>query len=149
MRLRYADLGPHLNGSDLGASRWIHIDQQRVDDFARTTEDEYWLHTDPERAADGPYGGTIAHGLLTLSLVAPVLGDVLQVEGASSQVNYGFDRVRFPAAVPVGSDVRGRATLVDVAPVDGGHRLTVEVEMRARHAERPACVATMLTLVRL
>jgi acyl dehydratase len=147
VRLAYADLGPHLNGTDLGTSRWIRVDQPRIDGFAHTTEDDFWLHTDPERAADGPYGGTIAHGFLTLSLVAPVLGDLLQVAGASSQVNYGLDRVRFPSALPVGSDVRGRATLVDVAAVDGGHRLTVEVEMRARDADRPACVATLLTLV--
>ncbi len=148
MRLAYADLGPGLTGTDLGRSRWIRVDQRRIDDFARTTEDEFWLHTDPARAADGPYGRTVAHGFLTLSLVAPVLGDLLQVDGATSQVNYGLDRVRFPAALLEGSEVRGSATVVDVTPVDGGHRITVEVEMRARDAERPACVATMLSLVR-
>lgn len=141
--LTYADLAA-AEGSDLGYSRWITIDQSRIDAFAGVTEDHQWIHVDPARAATGPFGTTIAHGYLTLSLIAGVLDEVLVIGGAGMTINYGADRVRFPSPVPTGSRVRGRAEIGHVSEVTGGYQLTVRVTMEIYGAAKPACVADIL-----
>lgn len=131
-------------GSALGTSDWLTIQQGDIDTFARVTRDEQWIHVDPERAAAGPFGGTIAHGYLTLSLCSHLLEQIVAVGGTSMAVNYGLDRVRFPAPVRAGDRLRGHGTLRAATPVDPQSdvvqavvRLTVEVEGGAK----PACVA--------
>lgn len=134
-----------LVGKELGPSSWIEVDQARIDGFATATDDHQWIHTDPERARSGPFGTTIAHGFLTLSLLAPFLEDLLVVEGAGMGVNYGLDRVRFPASVPAGSRVRARITVLAVDEVAAGvlqARLEVTVEVDG--GTRPVCVAVLL-----
>ncbi|HEV2635978.1 MAG TPA: MaoC family dehydratase [Actinocrinis sp.] len=128
-------------GSELGVSQWLLVDQARVDRFAEATGDRQWIHTDPERAKDGPFGTTIAHGFLTLSLL-PALGEgLIQVEGVKMSVNYGLNKVRFPAPVPVGSRVRGRTVLQEVADVPGGVQLITRVTVECEGVEKPVCVA--------
>ena len=131
-----------LVGEELGVSDWRKIDQAEVDTFARTTRDEYWIHTDPERArGDSPYGGTILHGLFTLSL-GPGLGrEIFAIEGFGVGVNYGYQKVRFPSPVPVGSAVRMRATLAAVEEVAGGVQVTVTQTFECEGSDKPACVA--------
>ncbi len=129
-------------GKPLGASEWLEIDQGRIDGFADATGDHQWIHVDPARAAKGPFGKTIAHGYLTLSLVNHFLPQLIEVRGISMGVNYGCDRVRFPAPVPVGSRIRGVGERVAADEVKGGAvqatgRVTVEVEGGAK----PACIA--------
>ncbi len=129
-------------GEHLGYSEWMVIAQDRVDAFAEATGDHQWIHVDAERAAAGPYGGTIAHGYLTLSLLPALGAQVYRVDGVPAAINYGLDRVRFPAPVPVGSRVRAGAELLSATPVPGGAiqavvRFTVEIEGQ----DRPACVA--------
>ena len=133
-------------GAELGASDWLEIDQARIDLFADATGDHQWIHVDPERAKDGPFGSTIAHGYLTMSLVNLFLPQILEVRNVSMGVNYGADRLRFPAPVPVGSRVRGRGELVEAERVKGDAiqvkvRVTVEVE----GGERPACVVDTIS----
>jgi acyl dehydratase len=133
-------------GKQLGASDWIEIDQERIDLFADATGDHQWIHVDPDRAAQGPFGSTIAHGYLTLSLVNLFLPQVVEVRGISMGVNYGSNKLRFPAPVPVGSRIRGSAELVEAEEVKGGAvqaviRVTVEVE----GSERPACVVDTIS----
>ncbi len=133
-------------GEDLGASDWIEIDQARIDKFADATGDHQWIHVDPERAKDGPFGSTIAHGYLTMSLVNLFLPQILEVQSVSMGVNYGADRLRFPSPVPVGSRIRGRGELVGAEEVKGGAiqakvRVTVEIE----GGERPACVVDTIS----
>ena len=128
-------------GTELGVSDWIPIEQQQVDQFAAATGDHQWIHTDPARAAAGPFGTTIAHGFLTLSLL-PVIGDsVLQVDGVRMGVNYGTNKVRFPAPVPVGSRVRGRVELVEVTDVAGGVQIVTKVTVERDGGDKPVCVA--------
>ena len=128
-------------GTELGVSDWIRIEQEQVDQFASATGDHQWIHTDPERAAAGPFGTTIAHGFLTLSLL-PVIGDsVIQVDGVRMGVNYGTNRVRFPAPVPVGSRVRGHVELVEVSDVPGGVQIVTKVTIEREGGEKPVCVA--------
>ncbi|MFC1415005.1 MaoC family dehydratase [Streptacidiphilus sp. N1-12] len=128
-------------GTELGVSDWIRIDQQQVDQFASATGDHQWIHTDPERAAKGPFGTTIAHGFLTLSLL-PVIGEGLfQVDGVRMGVNYGTNKVRFPAPVPVGSRVRGRVELLEVDDVPGGVQLVTKVTVEREGGDKPVCVA--------
>jgi len=129
-------------GRELGPTEWFPIEQSRVNGFADDTEDHQWIHVDPERAAAGPYGATIAHGFLTLSLVPYFMSKLRRVEGARMAVNYGLDRVRFPAPVRVGSRIRARASLIDVRSIGADavqvvSRVTVEVEGE----DKPACVA--------
>ena len=133
-------------GSDLGASGWITVDQQRIDRFAAATDDHQWIHVDPERAAAGPFGGTIAHGYLTLSLLAPLMFEVLHVEACALVVNAGSDRVRFLTPVRAGSRVRAHATLTAVERIPTGVRARTAVTVEIEGADRPALVAETLTV---
>ena len=128
-------------GKELGASAWLEITQQRIDLFAEATGDHQWIHVDPERAKDGPFGTCIAHGYLTQSLVNHFLPQILEVRGISMGVNYGADRVRFPAPVPVGARIRGRGALVSAEPTkDGGVQAVVRVTVEIEGGDRPGCV---------
>ena len=131
-------------GESLGHSDWLEITQDVVDLFADATGDHQWLHVDPERAAAGPFGGTIAHGYLTLSLVPILLPQVLELSGFGMGVNYGCDRVRFPSPVPVGSRVRASVTLDEVTDVPRGVQMTVTMTFEIEGGTKPACVATIL-----
>ena len=133
---------------DLGTSHWMHIDQPRIDTFAEITEDPQWIHVDPQRSAEGPYGTTIAHGYLTMSLIAPVLNELFVVDDAVASINYGANKVRFPATVPVGSRLRGRLTLVGAEPVPGGVQASLRVAMEIEGGDKPACVAELLIRLR-
>lgn len=135
-----ADLAP-LVGTSLGSSAWVEVDQSRIDTFADATEDHQWIHTDPERAKDGPFGTTIAHGYLTLSLLIPLWSELLEVREVRTKVNYGLGKVRFPAPVPVGSKVRATATLAALDPVPGGVQLTIDAVIERDGADKPVCVA--------
>ncbi|MHA4854491.1 MaoC family dehydratase [Rhodococcus sp. MSC1_016] len=127
--------------ADLGTSRWIDIDQARINTFADTTEDRQWIHTDPQAAAQGPFGTTIAHGFMTLSLVAAFLEDLMVVDGISMAVNYGLNKVRFPAPVPVGSRIRAHGRVLAVDEIPGGVQTTVLVTVERDGSDKPVCVA--------
>ncbi|MCP5043557.1 MAG: MaoC family dehydratase [bacterium] len=128
-------------GKHLGVSEWLEIDQERINKFAEATGDDQWIHVDTERAKDGPFGSTIAHGYLTQSLVNYFLPQIMDVRGISMGVNYGADKLRFPAAVPVGSRVRGSAELLKVEEVKGGAiQSTVRVTVEIEGSDRPGCV---------
>jgi acyl dehydratase len=128
-------------GKHLGVSEWLEIDQARIDTFADATGDHQWIHTEPERAKKGPFGSTIAHGYLTQSLVNYFLPQIIDVRGISMGVNYGADRLRFPAPVPVGSRIRGSAELIKVEEVKGGAiQSTVRVTVEIEGSDRPGCV---------
>ena len=134
-----------LVGQEL-VSEWREIDQARVDLFADATDDPQWIHVDPERAAQGPFGSTIAHGFLTLSLVVPLFEEALpRLEGYALTVNYGLNRVRFTAPVRVGSRLRGRFKLLAYEPIEGGAQLTMEVQVEVEGGAKPACVAESLS----
>src|SRR6266700_1859129 len=115
-----------LAGQDLGVSSWTDIPQSRVDAFADATDDHQWIHTDPERAKDGPFGGAIAHGYLTLAMLIPLWSEILEMKGIGMAVNYGLNRVRFPAPVPAGSRIRLGASLREVTEVPGGIQTLVD-----------------------
>ncbi len=132
-------------GRDLGSTDWLEITQERIDTFADATGDRQWIHVDPERAAAGPFGGTIAHGYLTLSLVNTFLPDLLEVRNVSMGVNYGTDKTRFPAPVPVGSRIRGRAVLAAADEVEGGVQARVTVTVEIEGSDRPACVVETIS----
>jgi acyl dehydratase len=133
-------------GKHLGHSEWLEITQQRIDLFAEATGDHQWIHVDPERAKQGPFGKTIAHGYLTLSLVSFFLPQIIDVRGIKMGVNYGTDRVRFPAPVPVGSRVRGGAELVSLEKTkDGGVQAKVRVTVEIEGGERPGCVVDTIS----
>lgn len=134
-----------LVGTRLGVGDWLLVDQERIDGFARVTGDDQWIHVDPERAADGPFGTTVAHGWLTASLIPILVRGIYRVEGARSAVNYGSDRVRFPAPVPVGSRVRASVDLEDLQDVAGGVQLTTLVTVDREGGDRPVCVARVLS----
>ena len=127
-------------GEQLGRSDWLEITQQRIDQFAEATGDHQWIHVDPERAKSGPFGATIAHGYLTQSLVNLFLPQIIEVHGISMGINYGADRLRFPAPVPVGSRIRGSAELVEVNDVKGGVQAKIRVTVEIEGNDRPACV---------
>ncbi|HEY4008253.1 MAG TPA: MaoC family dehydratase [Pseudonocardia sp.] len=132
-------------GESLGSSDWLTIDQQRIDQFAQATGDHQWIHVDAERAEQGPFGRTIAHGFLTLSLV-PVFGSqVYKVENVKMGVNYGSNKVRFVSPVPVGSKVRGTFELASVDEASGGVQMVSKVTVEIEGSEKPACVAETLT----
>jgi acyl dehydratase len=130
-----------LAGRDLGASDWLEVTQERIDTFADATGDHQWIHVDPARAATGPFGATIAHGYLTLSLVIPLFGNLLKIEGTRMGVNYGLERVRFPNPVRVGSRIRLAATVDAVTEVAGGLQMTCDFTVEIEGQEKPACVA--------
>jgi acyl dehydratase len=133
-----------LTGTDLGPSDWLEITQDRVDTFADATDDHQWIHVDVPRAQSGPFGGTIAHGYLTLALLIPLWTQILRIESIGMAVNYGLNRVRFPAPVPVGSQVRLHARVAGVDEVRDGVQLTVEFTVEIRGADKPAVVAEAL-----
>ena len=134
-------------GEDLGASEWLRIEQGRVDAFAEATGDHQWIHVDVEQAASGPFGGTIAHGYLTLSLL-PLLGaQVFSLETPGAKLNYGVNKVRFPAPVPVGSRVRAHAKVVDVADVPAGKQVTFGWTIEIEGGAKPGCVAETVVLL--
>lgn len=128
-------------GEELGPSEWIVIDQAAIDAFADVTRDHQWIHVDAEKAASGPYGTTIAHGYLTASLVPFLLSSLRRIEGARMGVNYGLDRVRFPAVVPAGSRVRAKAVVAKVTDVgEGGVQIHTAVTVEAEGQDKPVCV---------
>ena len=131
-----------LAGADLGSSDWITVDQDRIDTFADATGDHQWIHVDPERAKGGPFGGAVAHGYLTLSLLIPLWTDLLDVADVATKVNYGLDKVRFPAPVPAGARIRVSGTLGDVAAVPGdGVQVSADLTVEIEGGGKPACVA--------
>ncbi|MFV0136907.1 MaoC family dehydratase [Streptomyces sp. HMX87] len=128
-------------GEQLGYTDWLEIDQKRIDLFADATGDHQWIHVDPEKAARGPFGGTIAHGYLTLSLL-PLFGpQLIRVEGVRMGVNYGTNKVRFPAPVPVGSRLRATATITGVEDVKGGVQVSLAFTVEREGGDKPVCVA--------
>jgi acyl dehydratase len=130
-----------MAGSDLGTSDWVEIAQSDVDAFAKATRDEQWIHVDPERAAAGPFGRTIVHGYMTLSMLVPLLHNTFQVNGVAMGINYGLNKVRFPAPTPVGSRVRVHAELVNAERVSGGVQAVVDATVEAEGVDKPVCVA--------
>ena len=134
-------------GEELGTSEWLTIDQDRVDRFADATGDHQWIHVDVERAKGGPFGGTIAHGYLTLSLV-PALGtSVFSIETPGAKLNYGLNKVRFPSPVRVGSRIRSTISVADVSDVPSGKQLTLRHVVEVEGEDKPACVAESVVLL--
>jgi acyl dehydratase len=130
-----------LAGQELGSSSWVEVDQHRIDLFAQATGDHQWIHTDPVKAKDGPFGTTIAHGYLTLALLIPMWSEILEVREARTKINYGLGRVRFPAPLPSGSKIRATATLASVDPIDGGVQVTVDAVIERDGGGKPVCIA--------
>jgi acyl dehydratase len=130
-----------LVGQHVGASDWLEVTQERVQEFADATGDHQWIHVDPERARAGPFGGPIAHGYLTLSLVSYFLPRVWSVEGFGMGVNYGLERLRFPSPVPVGAEVRLRADLAEVQPLESGVQVALDLAVEVQGGAKPALVA--------
>src|SRR5690554_6473807 len=128
-------------GKDEFVSDWFEITQERVNTFADATEDHQWIHVDPERAKDGPFGAAIAHGFLTLSLTIPMWTELLDVPDAPTKVNYGLNKVRFLSPVKVGSRIRLQATIASVEEVKGGYQITVDMTVEIEGAEKPAAAA--------
>ena len=131
-------------GEDLGATEWRTMTQELVTAFADTTEDHNFIHVDPERASQTPFGGTIAHGYLTLSLLAPLLAELLTVENAATSINYGLNKLRFPAPLPVGAEFRATAKLAEATEVGGGVQITVAATVDVKDQPKPALVAECL-----
>ena len=138
---------PDAVGTHLGYTDWREMTQERVNQFADATQDHQFIHVDLERAKQTPFGGTIAHGYLTLSMIAWVMGELMHVSDAKMGVNYGLDRVRFPAPLPVGAQWRGGGEVVEVTEVPGGYQVKAKCTIEVKDQEKPACVAE--TLVRL
>jgi len=127
-------------GTDLGVTEWVMMDQHRIDKFADATGDHQWIHVDPEKAASGPFGGTIAHGLLTLGLLPVLLQQLYRVDGIRMAVNYGFNKVRFITPVPVGSNVRASSRVVEVTDLDGAVQATMSTTIEVEGSDKPAAV---------
>ncbi|WP_405824295.1 MaoC family dehydratase [Streptomyces sp. NBC_01390] len=134
-----------LAGSDLGTSEWIEVTQERINTFADATGDHQWIHVDPEKAAAGPFGAPIAHGYLTLSLFIPLFTELLDVQGVTTKVNYGLNKVRFPSPVKVGSKIRLVGRLAEVQEVPGGVQITVDGTIEIEGAPKPAAVLQSLS----
>jgi acyl dehydratase len=134
-------------GEQLGVSDWHDVTQEAVDEFARVTGDDQWIHVDPQRATQTPFGGTIAHGYYTLALHPMLAAQLVRFEGFAFAVNYGLNRVRFPAPLPVGNRVRMRIELIDVEDVLGGAQITMKLTFEGEGALKPVCVAESLTRV--
>lgn len=135
-----------LVGTELGPSSWLEVTQDRIDAFAATTGDPQWIHVDRDRAAEGPFGTTIAHGFLTLSLCLPLLHEVLPERGGGMALNYGLNRVRFPAPVPSGSRIRGRFRVLSLEDTAHGERATIEATVECEGVDKPVCVAELVSL---
>ena len=133
-----------LVGQEIGVSDWITVDQSRIDAFAEATGDRQWIHIDPERAATGPFKTTIAHGFLTLSLLPEMGASAMTVADTRMGVNYGLNRVRFTAPVPVDSRLRGHFKLLACEPIEGGAQLTMQVTMQREGSDKPVCIAESL-----
>jgi acyl dehydratase len=127
-------------GSELGTSEWVSIDQDRIDGFADATGDHQWIHVDPEAAAAGPFGATIAHGYLTLALTNQFLPEIVRVDNVSMGINYGVNKVRFPQPVVVGSRVRGHAVLTAAEEINGGVQAVITITVEIEGAPKPACI---------
>lgn len=136
-----ADALKAAQGQSLGTSEWLRVEQDRINLFADATDDHQWIHVDEQRAKSGPFGAPIAHGYLTLSLVSHFLPQLLSVPSATMGVNYGCNKVRFPAPVPVGSQIRGSGELVSVEEIPGGVQVVVRVTVEIEGGAKPACVA--------
>lgn len=134
-------------GEDLGTSEWVPITQDQIQSFADVTGDRQWIHVDPERAAHGPYGRTIAHGFLVLAMVPALAAQVYQVNGLAMVVNYGLEKVRFPAPVPVGSRIRDSVRVIAVTASDRGHLALIKHTVEREGSTRPVCVAEQLRLL--
>ncbi|MGW2149192.1 MaoC family dehydratase [Nonomuraea bangladeshensis] len=131
-----------LAGQDLGHTGWLEIAQDRVNLFAEATDDHQWIHVDPEKAKDGPFGGTIAHGYLTLALLIPLFNELLDIQGMKMSINYGLDKVRFPSPVKVGGKIRLAAKVAEVEDVAGdGVQMSLDFTVEIDGATKPACVA--------
>jgi acyl dehydratase len=135
-----------LVGAELGPTAWLEVTQQRIDAFAAATDDPQWIHVDRDRAASGPFGTTIAHGFLTLSLCLPLLHEVLPERGGGMALNYGLNRVRFPAPVPSGSRIRGRFRVLSLEATALGERATIEATVECEGVDKPVCVAELVSL---
>jgi acyl dehydratase len=135
---------PALKGRDLGQSRWVPVTQEQVSTFATLTGDEQWIHVDEQRAKDGPFGTTIAHGFFVLSCSTGLLYELLEVRGGTQILNYGLNRVRFTAPTPVGSRIRMGLKVTDVAEVSGGYQVTFGLTFEREGQEKPVCVAELL-----
>ena len=135
-----AELEP-LVGQEIATSEWITVTQERIQLFADATGDHQWIHLDRERAAEGPFGTTIAHGFFTLSLLPQMSASAFEVRGTRMGVNYGLNKVRFPAPVPSGSRVRGRFKLIGYEPLEGGAQITMQVTMEREGFDKPVCIA--------
>jgi acyl dehydratase len=133
-----------LLGKELGPTEWFEVGQERIDEFAKATDDPQWIHTDLARAADGPFGTTIAHGFLTLSLCVPLMTQTLGLTGYRMGVNYGVNKVRFPAPVPSGSRIRARFTVQSVDEVPGGEQGVVLATVEREDGDKPVCVAELV-----
>jgi acyl dehydratase len=133
-----------LIGKELQPTAWFEITQERIDGFAEATDDPQWIHTDPVRAAEGPFGTTIAHGFLTLSLCVPLMSQALALDGYRMGINYGVNKVRFPAPVPSGSRVRARFTVQSVEEVPGGEQGVVLATVEREGGDKPVCVAELV-----
>jgi acyl dehydratase len=136
-----------LTGQELGTSDWLEIDQARVDAFAEATGDHQWIHVDVERAAAGPFGGTIAHGYLTLSLIPYLGSQVFALETPGAKLNYGVNKVRFPSPLPVGSRIRSHVTMGEVTALPAGTQLTLRHTVEIEGQAKPACVAETVVLL--
>lgn len=139
--MRIDDVRP---GLELGPSRWFDVPQERIDAFAEATEDRQWIHVDPQLAAESPFGTTVAHGLLTLALVIPIAYELMPVEDARLAVNYGLNRVRFPAPVPAGSRVRGWLRVDEVTVVGGAVQVVAAATVEREGAEKPVVAAELV-----
>jgi acyl dehydratase len=131
-------------GQDIGVSDWFTVTQQHIDQFAESTGDHQWIHVDEARAKDGPFGGTIAHGYLTLSMLSGFLGGVFTTKGVRMGINYGLNKVRFMAPVPVGSRLRARVHLLAVTPIEGGFQMAWRTTIEREGSDKPVCVAEPL-----
>ena len=132
-------------GQEVSVSPWVEVTQDRIDLFAKATEDFQWIHVDPERAKQSPFGGTIAHGFLTLSLLPMLTGSALELSDSKMGVNYGLNKVRFPAPVPAGSRLRGRFTLARLEELDGGVQTTWSVVVECEGGDKPVMVAETIS----
>jgi acyl dehydratase len=139
----------HAVGTQLGETEWLEITQEQVNQFADATGDHQWIHVDVEKAAKGPYGGTVAHGYLTLSLIARFGNELFSIEGVTAKLNYGVNKVRFPAPVPVGARVRASASIAGAQETPSGVQVSLQWVIDIENSTKPACVAeTVVLLVR-